>query len=284
MGARLLQFLIFLIVAPVFVFAVFLFRKQKKTLPMYFDTFDKFLPAALKKQRIWLAVSALATLLGGFMPIGFIVLLLTAVPWITFKPGYDPKTAPDPKKLEAEAQAFNEQWLASLGATPADRARAIEAIFEQKSQTISASLFEKWEDRVFDPNVPNTPHYIYATISRNLAAMDHREREALRFAEHLNSLANGQGYVIQPSVIYGRWRLALLWGDGKGHQETQTVYLGLDAADPIGDYMKRRQLSVPGVINAISIQASQMKDDPTGPAEQRQVCQEIFQALGGSPA
>lgn len=284
MATRLFQFLIFLALIPAFAFVVFLLRKRQQTLPMNYDTFDRFFPAALKKQRIWLVIAAVVDLLGGLMPLGFIVLLLAVVPWLTFKPGYDPKGKPDPRKFEAEAKVNNDQWLAALGATPNDRAKAIEAMFEQKSRTVSASQFERWEDTIHDPNIPNPPHYIYFTVSRNLAAMDYRERESLRFAEHLNSLANGQGGVVPRNPTYARWRAALLWGDGKGQLEGGAEYLNLRAEDPVGDYMHRMQLNVPRVINAISTHAAQLKDDPRQPAEQREVCQAIFQAIGGSPA
>jgi hypothetical protein len=255
------------------VYGAFLFQKQRETLPMELEEFKPFLTAALKStQAVWLAIAVVAELFGG-LGFGFIVLLFALVP--LFFRNLAAGKAKSWKVLEQEAKTGNEQWLAALGANPLDRAKAIEGIFEQKSRTVPASLFERWSDKSLDKGIPDTIRYIRFGAERSLAAMDFREREALRFAEHLNSLADGE------NQAYVRWCAALVWGDGKG-RSLGVAWQGLKEDNPINDYMARKGLSVGAVINALAMHANEVKDDPKQPETLRAVCQEAFQAIGGT--
>ncbi len=278
--SKLLYFVLFIAIMFGCCYGAFLFQKSQERLPLEYEEFNKFFPAALKKQGIWLGIAALAEIFGGFA-FGLIVLVFAVAPWIMWKPGYKKI---DPKKFEAEAKAFNERWLTNLGATYMDRAKAIEAMFEQKSATIAASEYQRWSDQVHEAGAPDVVHYIYFTATRDLAAMNYREREALRFAEHLNSLANGQGALLSPNSLYGRWRTALVWGDGHGQLEGGVHYKALNDGNPIGDYMTRMQLNVPQVINAITIHARQMQNDSRQPQEVRDVCRSILERMVSSAA
>jgi hypothetical protein len=258
------------------VYGAFLFQKSQRRLPLDFETFDKFWPAALKKQGIWLAIAAIADLFGG-MALGIIVFMFAAAPLFLFKPtGKEVKV--DPAGMKARAESENRGWLTALGATPTDRARAIDEMFEQKSKIVYASIFERWADKVYEPNMPDAIHYIRFQVARSLAAMEYREREALRFAEHLNSLADGG------NPEYVRWRAALAWGGGKGQAQDSVEYMDLRPEDPIGDYVARFKLTVDQVLNALAIRASQIKEDPRQPESLRRVCQEAFEAISGGPA
>lgn len=262
-------------------FGAFLLQKHQDRLPMEYETFDKFFPAALKKQAIWLGVAGLADLVGGFA-FGFIVLLFAVAPWIAFKPGY---VKFDAKKLEPTAKANNEQWLANLGPNWTERAKSIEAMFEQKSATIQATEYQRWSDKVRDASQPDVNYYIFFTALRNLAAMGFQERVALQFAEHMNSLANGPGGLLPPNPLYGRWRSSLVWGDGKGQLGPDGYeYKGLDQGNPIGDYLNRMGLTVPAVINQITIHAGQMQSDQRQPKEVRDICQNMLERFVSSAA
>lgn len=270
---HILYLIVFLALTLAAAYGAFLFQKHRQTLPMEMEDFKPFLIAGLKNRAIWLAIAVVAELYAG-LGFGFIVMLFVMVP-LCFKnlsPGPGPTPWPE---LERQAKTENEQWLAALGNNPLDRAKAIEAMFEQKARSVTASLFDRWSEKSLDKNIPDTIRYIKFAAERSLPAMDFREREALRFAEHLNSLADGQ------NLAYLRWRAALVWGDGKG-QSLGAAWMGLKGDNPINDYMARKGLSVGGVINAISIHANQMKDDPKQPETLRAVCQEAFQAIGGA--
>ncbi len=262
-------------------YAAFLLQKRQDRLPMDYETFDKFYPAAIKKQAIWLGVAALADLLGGFA-FGFIVLIFAVAPWVAWKPGY---VKFDARKLEPKAKANNDKWLADLGPNWTERAKSIQAMFEQKSATIRASEYQRWSDKVRDASMPDVSYYIFFEAMRNLAAMSFQERVALEFAEHMNSLANGPGGLLAPNPLYGRWRASLVWGDGKGQVGADGVeYKGLDSGNPIGDYLARMQLTVPAVINQITIHAGQMQSDQRQPKEVREICQSILERFVSSAA
>jgi len=262
-------------------YGAFRLQKHQDRLPHDYETFDRFWPAALKKQAIWLGVAGLAELFGGF-GFGFIVLLFVVVPWVAWKPGY---VKFDEKKLGPAAKAKNDKWLADLGANWGDRARAIQAMFEQKSATIQASEYERWSDQVRDAARPDIHYYIYFTAMRNLAAMSYQERVALEFVEHLNSLANGPGGLLPANPLYGHWRTSLVWGDGKGQLDSDGCESkGLDGRNPIGDYLSRMQLGVPAVINQITIHAGQMQNDSRQPQEVRDICQNMLARFVSSAA
>jgi hypothetical protein len=262
-------------------YAAFLLQQHQDRLPQDYETFGKFYPAAIKKQAIWLGVAGLAELFGGF-GIGFIVLLFAVVPWVAFKPGY---VKFDARKLEPKAKANNDQWLADLGPNWTERAKSIQAMFEQKSATIKATEYQRWSDKVRDAAHADINYYIFFEAMRNLAAMSFQERVALEFAEHLNSLANGPGGLLPPNPLYGRWRSSLVWGDGKGQLGPDGVeYKGLESGNPIGEYLARMQLSVPAVINQITIHAGQMQNDQRQPKEVRDICQNILERFVSSAA
>jgi hypothetical protein len=272
---HILSLIVFLALILAGVYGAFIYQRHRETLPMELEEFKPFLNATLKsKQVIWFGVAVVAELFGG-LGFGFIVLLFALVPlcFLNLAAG----KAKSWKVLEQEAKTGNEQWLSALGTNPLDRAKAIEVMFEQKSRTVTANLFERWSDKSLDKGVPDTIRYIRFGAERSLASMEFREREALRFAEHLNSLADGE------NQAYIRWCATLVWGDGKGGS-LGVEWKGLKGDDPINDYMARKGLNVGAVINAIAIHANEVKNDPRQPETLRAVCQEAFQAIGGTAA
>ena len=98
----------------------------------------------------------------------------------------------------------NAGWLAHLGPTHAQRKEAIETLFSERRESVSAALMTRWHV------VLNMYNFVYFEVTRNLATMDNREREYLRTVELLNSSADGK------NEAYAAWRAALLWADGKG--------------------------------------------------------------------
>jgi type IV secretion system protein VirD4 len=184
------------------------------------------------------------------------------------------KQAARPEDLEAQALKADQDWLASLGPDPFQRAKAIEAMFEQRSGTIVTTLFDKWTAKPTAAGGADVTLWINLTVSRQLAAMDPRERNALRCAEHLNSLFGGQ------FALYRRWCAALIWGDRKGSSTGPVQFQGWNTADPIGDYSRMLGLSAAQVMNAISGHIREIKDDPQAPQPLRGVCQGLFDAFG----
>lgn len=262
-------------------YAAFLIQRHQDTLPVDYETFGKFYPAAIKKQAIWLGVAGLAELLGGF-GFGFIVLLFAVAPWVAFKPGY---VKFDFRKMEAKAKANNDKWLTDLGANWTERAKSIQMMFEQKTATMKATECQKWTDKVRDAAIADANYYMFFEAIRHLAAMSFQERVALEFAEHMNSLANGPGGLLPPNPLYGRWRSSLIWGDGKGQLGPDGIESkGLNPGNPIADYLARMGLTIPAVINSITITAGQMQSDQTQPKEVRDMCQSMLERFVSSAA
>jgi type IV secretion system protein VirD4 len=178
------------------------------------------------------------------------------------------------KDPQAEVVKANQDWLASLGSNPGERANAIDAMFQQGSKTIRAAQFEKWPAQAPDGN----DGYIAFTVSRGLSEMHPDERAALHCAEHLNNLMNGQ------LELYRRWRVALVWGDGKGRTVGSVQYEGLSAANPIGDYVIRMGLNAAQVARAIPAHIIEVKDDPNAPEGIRRIFQALFESMGRATA
>lgn len=184
------------------------------------------------------------------------------------------KQAARPADLEAQALKADQDWLATLGADPFQRAKAIETLFEQRSGNIVTTLFDKWTATSSAAGGAAVSPWINFTVSRQLATMETRERTALRCAEHLNNLFGGQ------FALYRRWCAALMWGDRKGSSTGPVQFQGWNTADPIGDYARMLGLSVAQVMNAISGHIREIKDDPQAPQPLRGVCQGLFDAFG----
>jgi type IV secretion system protein VirD4 len=110
------------------------------------------------------------------------------------------------KELIEAAANENAGWLASLGHTFDQRVQSINAIYDAKVATISATFFQEYRtSRTIGP-----AGYLFFRVSRSLAAMDNREREYLRVTELLNCGNDGK----YPLAVW--WKAALLLADGRG--------------------------------------------------------------------
>lgn len=151
---------------------------------------------------------------------------------------------------EAEATKANKDWLASLGADIAARANRIDALFQERSQSVRAALFEKW------PQLGNGPEgHVAFTATRSLADLTPEESAALRCAQHLNSAASGD------FEIYRRWCAVLVWGEGKGRL-LSVASKGLNPQEPVRDYVVRFGLTVDNVTRAMLAHITEVKDNP----------------------
>jgi type IV secretion system protein VirD4 len=260
-----------------FAYAAFRVQTHQHTLPDGKDDFRAFLPYMVNRQKIWLGIATIAELIGGF-GFGLIVLLFAVLPMLAMnvKSGREPVFAKD-KDLAAEAEKANQEWLAALGPNVQERSKAIESMFNARSATVIAVLYDKWY--TYGRNQANetieTKNYIKFGVSRSLATMDYRDRESLRWTEHLNSVADGK------NSDYRAWRAALIWGDGKGQQYGGSQWEGPDGRNPIGDYMKQRGLSVEQVVAALAMHVQQAKDDPNAAEGVRAVAKRAFQVISG---
>lgn len=176
----------------------------------------------------------------------------------------------------AELEAM-QKWLASLGPDHAQRVKAIDALFEQRTATISSTCyadisgFRQVTARERASRTGGLPAliiaasgksstvkvkgYVFFTVSRSLSSMDFRERTYLRLAELLNSARDGN------DETYRRWRTALLWGDGKGTSAGQTQYDGLDqgeAAAPVPAAIRRLNLSTDQTVGSMQQRVTQI--------------------------
>ncbi len=118
-----------------------------------------------------------------------------------------------PKPFVQRQSQMNAAWLARLGPDHAQRVRSINAIYDERRETITAmAVFSqnlKFEI-VYSSTSPLGKSTVSFVVSRNLAGMDNREREYLRIVELLNSAAEGR------ESWYNNRKIALLLGDGKG--------------------------------------------------------------------
>jgi hypothetical protein len=91
--SKLFYLAIFAGIAFACCYAMFLVRKNNDRLPPECTTFERFYPAAFKRQAIWLGIAAIVEILGG-LGFGMIVLIFAIAPWL----GFDPRgPAPDAK-------------------------------------------------------------------------------------------------------------------------------------------------------------------------------------------
>jgi type IV secretion system protein VirD4 len=277
LAAKLPSLLLFFGCMVLVGYGAFLVQTRNRALPDGRDTFFGFLPYVFRKQDIWLAIAAFCEYRWGF-GFGIIVLLFAAVPMfaITVKSGREPKLVKD-KDLAVSADQANQQWLNALGPNALERSKAIESMFNARSQTVTATLFDKWY--TYYRNNLNEQveqkHFIKFGAARSLATMDYRERETLRWTEHLNSLADGK------NTDYRAWRTALVWGDGKGQQYGDAQWEGLDPKDPIGEYMKQKGLTVDQVITSLSIHVRELKDDRNANDAVKFIARHAFQTISG---
>ncbi len=168
----------------------------------------------------------------------------------------------DPK---ADTIQASQDWLASLGANPAERVSAIDALFQGRSKSVLAAHFDVWAGG-------SPGDYIALRVTRSLAAMAPEECAALRCAEHLNNLASGN------LNLYGRLCAALVWGGGKG-QILSVAAQGLNAGDPIREYMVKFGLgTVEEASRAVFAHITEVRNNPQTPNDLRT----FFNALSAS--
>lgn len=206
----------------------------------------------------------------------FIVVVLVVVKFVRsrIKSHKAPKYLSERKMKRAEIDS-NARWLAQLGSGHAQRAQAIQSMFEARTATLTSTYFadvhtfrgkEKQERRVlFD-------------VSRNLAGMDNRESTYLKFAELLNSTADGN------DANFRKWRTALLWGDGKG-TPGRFQYHGLDESEkaaPIAAAIRRSNMTVDQTTNAMQQYAVGLRGRPHVDPSLRAVADELSDAVAPS--
>jgi type IV secretion system protein VirD4 len=281
LAGKLFYFVLFLGIVFGCLYAAFRIQKHQGFLPEDRETFAAFFPYMAKKQGIWLGIATACEIFGGFT-FGFIVLCFAVAPmfYLRVKP-----TGPDPvfaskKELELQADEDSKKWLASLGSNASERANKIEAIFAQRSQTISASHFGEWSSWTQDRQLGAIEHkgYLKCTFSRSLANMNYREREWLRVAERLNSAVDGT------NKEYRGWRAAILWGDGKG-QFSQSQWLGVQANEAtaaVAEGMAALGLTFDRSLDALSNHAHMVANDVNANPAVQTICkQAISIATGG---
>jgi type IV secretion system protein VirD4 len=156
------------------------------------------------------------------------------------------------------------RWLAWLGSDHNSRVQRIEALFEERSATLSATLVvdASWTEQIhaqIGPLVKDIHHtgYVYFAVSRSLASMDFRERTYLKLAEILNSVYEGREY------FYRKCRAALIWGDGKGTEEPGTAYYVPNGAighgqSVVGWAAQKHQMTVEQTANQLQQQLKQL--------------------------
>jgi type IV secretion system protein VirD4 len=191
---------------------------------------------------------------------------------------------------EREAEASSEA-LARLGPTHTERMRAIDAMFEQQTATMSATYCAWWERRQ-DPGeagqdaqgkqkpARRVQARVLFTVNRNLAGMDNRERTYLRVAESLNSAANGS------ERAFKAWRTALIWGDGKGVPDSFTWYdlSQGDDSQPIAAAIRQEHMSVEQTLSNMQTYASQSLSRSDLNPDYRSIMSELSEAIAPTGA
>jgi len=176
------------------------------------------------------------------------------------------------KKPEIDS---NSRWLAQLRPSHTQRAQAIETTFETRTATQTSTYFADlgW----FDKKEP-VEAYVMFEASRNLAGMGNRESTYLKFAELLNSAANGK------DAAFRKWRTALLWGDGKGTFAPHFRQRGLcsEQGAPIAAAAGRRNITVVQTTNAMQRYAAGLLGLPDADPTLRAVAEELNDSIAPS--
>ncbi len=166
---------------------------------------------------------------------------------------------------------YAKEDLEKYGSDHERRAVVINSVFESETATLRAVGYASWNRTDQLKNVSRVAYTsdrttkvkskIVFLVTRNLVDIDNRERNFLRVAELLNSAANGK------DEDFIGWKLALLWGDGKGviaRYATKHLEPG-DRADPVNVAVQRLGLSVDRTVNAMlqyAFSASERRDIP----------------------
>lgn len=176
------------------------------------------------------------------------------------------------KKPEIDS---NSRWLAQLGPSHTQRAQAIETTFETRTATQTSTYVADlgW----FDKKEP-VEAYVMFEASRNLAGMGNRESTYLKFAELLNSAADGKDAALR------KWRTALLWGDGKGTFAPHPRQRGLcsEQGAPIAAAVSRRNMTVDQTANAMQRYAASLLGLPDADPTLRAVAEELNDSIASS--
>lgn len=233
-----LQFLIFPVALAGFVYLAF------KTQPAAgrIDDFGRFARAHLK--ATWRRT--LAGALVWFFKSSLWGLGVYLGAWLIGR--FNPRSK-ERARLTTSAAELERQWLDTLGATPEARTKTINRLFDKKEATLSMAVWYEFKDRDSSGHLANG--YVGAKVSRNLAAMDTREREFLRIVELLRHVTDSvsKGW-------YDEVKVGLVWGNGKGSLD-EWSYLFPNPASPVQDgvgamnwYAGQRGISVDSAINA----------------------------------
>jgi type IV secretion system protein VirD4 len=177
------------------------------------------------------------------------------------------------KSLRQQAVAANDEWIASLGATHAERAKKIDALFDERTVTLEAVHFDEGKRYIGQAEVET---FYFCKVRRSLAGMDTRERTYLRAVELLNSAAEGK------DGDYRLWKTALLWGDGKGTAYDEQSWSKNGVKEKSGDRAadpSQRLPSVDDVANRVQLWITQLKSSPNGNADLREIAEEFGDVL-----
>lgn len=176
---------------------------------------------------------------------------------------------------------FMQKWLAWLGPSHGHRVGRINALFEERTATVWATRFHTFITyrevpgaTVFSaPKAQASRGYVFFTVTRNLSSMDLKERSYLKLAELLNS-------AYESNVdMYRGWRVALIYGGGKGSLEGQNQYQGLRHGEEAVDAVRRLIPSIDQTITAMQQHVRKFLDQPQLPPDFREMLQEFAEQL-----
>jgi type IV secretion system protein VirD4 len=146
------------------------------------------------------------------------------------------------------AIAGRKAWNDSLGSTPDEKIATINQIFDRKEKTLSITVWYESEEPL-----KALRSYLAFRISRNLGAMDTREREMLRAVELYDIGTKGE------KADWVSWaKFGLLWGNGKGtidsyaYQFANAAQAGVkDGPTAIAWYMSLANATVDNVVSRV---------------------------------
>jgi type IV secretion system protein VirD4 len=188
----------------------------------------------------------------------------------------------EPQMRNAEGE-FIQKWLAWLGPNHTDRTSRINAVFEEHTATVWATTLHTFStihkaqaEKLFfvriNAETTESKGYIYFTVTRSLASMDFRERTYLRLAELLNSAYDGN------VDRYRNWRVALIWGGGKGTCQTHQ-WSGLKREEEASDAVRRLIPSVDQTATAMQQHVRQFLGRQDLPPDFRGMLEEFADEL-----
>lgn len=271
--------LVRLLLFPAVLFGLTFIAYSRQTASERVDSLGAFAVKHLKRHWKSTLVSGVLWITAGSANAVLVLLLLRTV---SFALGLLNTGDKARREWIALAERDRAEWLASLGATQEERTAAIHQIFDKKDRTLHVVQWHEFTERV-DGAQNSIKSWLGFRISRNLAAIETREREFLRTVELLDVSTTGN------AEWCSRMRFGLLWGNGKATIDSYQYFVqqsnGVkDGQTLVAWYASRIGGTVDSTINEILQNVEKLGGETTKAKPLAPVLQDINARLKGGSA